>query len=75
MWRTAPGFLVLAREGTEVLTVTGPGADVWELLAGEPDEGSLVRGLADRYGVPAEVVQRDLVELLDRLRADGHVVG
>jgi len=74
LWRTAPGFLVLGRADREPITVTGPGADIWRLLAADPSLDALVVTLSDRYGADPAVVRADVEALLDRLIEAGFVV-
>jgi hypothetical protein len=74
VWRVAPGFLALSREGRDVTAVHGPAADVWELLA-EPTSGDhIATTLAARYAAPTEVVRRDIEALLALLGEQGYLV-
>lgn len=71
LWRTAPGFLTVTRPGVDVLTVEGPGADIWNLLEQEISFEELAERLAERYSAPLETVRADLAPMIDRFAAEG----
>ncbi|KAB7743344.1 PqqD family peptide modification chaperone [Nostocoides sp. F2B08] len=73
VWRRAPGFLALSREGRDVTVVHGAAADIWELIEGGVDKTSIVTTLTARYGAPAEVVRTDVEELIDLLTDQGYL--
>jgi hypothetical protein len=73
LWRATGQLLVLGRPDGTVITVTGPGADVWQLLGTTPLE-QLVADLAAQYGASAPVVRADVQALLAQLRLQGFVV-
>lgn len=73
VWRAAPGFLAVARPGTEILTVSGPAADLWELLEHDTTLPLAASELARRHEAPVDVVRRDLEPLWDRLLAGGFI--
>lgn len=73
VWRTAPGFLVVAAPAGELSVVTGPGAEVWELLAEPIEFDEAVRVLGERFGVEVEVVRRDLESFVESMIAKGYV--
>lgn len=75
IWRSAPGFLAVARPGTEILTVSGPAADLWELLDRHTTLSDVAAELAARHDAPVDVVLHDLEPLWDRLRIEGLVEG
>ena len=73
LWRTAPGYLVLATVHGKVIEVEGPGCDVWIRLADWTTEEDLIAGLTQKYGAARAVVSRDLRGLLRELHAQGYV--
>ena len=73
LWRTAPGYLVLAGVDGEVIEVGGPGCDVWARLAEWVSEEELTAGLARQYGEAQAVVSQDVRSLLRQLHAQGYV--
>ena len=72
--QTLAGALVLVPGDTEPALLTGPGADVWELLEDGITQEELVAELAERYHVDRERVATDIVPLLDQLAERGMVV-
>lgn len=73
LWRTAPGYLVLAAVGGTFVEVGGPGADIWLRLADWVDEGDLAATLADDYGADLQIVSPDVHALLEELHGQGYV--
>lgn len=73
VWRSAPGFLALARPGSDALTISGPAADLWELLAADPTPAGLAATLAARYGADPAMVESDLAPVLDALFRHGFI--
>jgi hypothetical protein len=67
-------LLVLGRPDGTVITVTGPGADVWRLLGTTATLEQLVADLAARYGGSAAVIRADVHALLAQLRRQEFVV-
>ena len=47
------------------------GAEVWTGLQGGLEPAQIVRGIAGKYGVDEQTVQRDVSELLDELSREG----
>jgi hypothetical protein len=66
--RVASGVVLLTNEATDVFEVTGPGADMWELLARAVTFDELVARLAEDYETSPTVVRRDLEPVLTELR-------
>lgn len=73
LWRTVPGYLVLATMDGLTVEVHGPGGDVWARLADWITEEELTPGLARRYGAEERVVSPDVRSLLRELHAQGYV--
>jgi hypothetical protein len=73
LWRTAPGYLVLADVDGRTVEVDGPGGEVWARLAGWTSEEDLTAALAGRYGAEEGVVSPDVRSLLEGLHAQGYV--
>ncbi len=73
LWRTAPGYLVVASIDGQTLEVGGPGGEIWGLLDEWIAEADVVMMLASRYGVPEMTVAADVVPLLERLKGVGYV--
>jgi hypothetical protein len=74
LWRSAPGFLVLAHADGELVAFSGPAAEVWSLLAEPTSPATIAEVLAARYGADVAEVLRDLVPLFEALVARGCVV-
>ena len=74
LWRAGVQFLVLGRPDGSVITVSGPGADVWALLVLDPTVDELVETLAARYGADRSTVRTDVTSLVERLVAQGFIV-
>jgi hypothetical protein len=74
LWRAGVQFLVLGRPDGSVITVTGPGVDVWTLLALDPTIDELVETLAARYGGDRSTVRTDVTRLVEQLVGQGFVV-
>lgn len=74
LWRTYGDETLLSAVGSvEVQVLAGPAVDVWELLAEARDPEEIVELLTRRYEAPAEIVRREVVDLLVRLRGHGFV--
>ena len=73
LWRTAPGYLVLATVDDDTTEVAGPGADIWMLLETWIPDHELAAALARRYGADEPVVSQDVGALLKALHAQGYV--
>jgi hypothetical protein len=73
LWRTAPGFLVVADADGEVTRAEGPAADIWELLVQPLTADELSDELASRFGAPVEAVRTDVTRFLLDLRERGIV--
>lgn len=74
LWRATDQLLVLGRPDGTVITVTGPGADLWRLLGATATVERLVADLAAGYDVPASVIRADVDALLAQLRRQEFVV-
>jgi hypothetical protein len=74
LWRAGVQFLVLGRPDGSVITVSGPGVDVWTLLVLDPTIDDLVETLAARYGADQSTVRTDVTQLVEQLLAQGFVV-
>ena len=75
LWRSAPGFLAVATPDGRVATVTGPGVDVWELLAAPCDIDAIVASLSAQYGGQEGTIRRDVLALVDTMKGGGYVDG
>ena len=73
LWRAAPGYLVLSTPEGQVTSITGPGFDVWELLAEPIDSETIVVMLSQHYAADVEVVRRDLAPVFEALVSGGYV--
>jgi hypothetical protein len=73
LWRTAPGYLVLAKVDGDPIEVEGPGCDVWVRLGGWATSDELIAALARQYGAEELVVSPDVRSLLEELHAQGYV--
>ena len=60
LWRSVPGFLVVGDVTGHVVEVTGPGADVWALLAEPIDEADVVGALSERYAAAPGEIEADV---------------
>lgn len=69
VWRTAPGFLVVADVAGEVTMAEGPSPEIWELLDRPRTIDQLVDELAERYGAPVDLVRADVSRFLRDLGA------
>jgi hypothetical protein len=75
LWRVGDQFLVLGRPDGHVITISGPGHDVWELVRQGLLLDDVVLRLSERYGADPTVVRKDVIALLTQLRSEGFVVG
>lgn len=73
LWRTAPGYLVLATLDGRTAEVGGSGCDVWAGLADWITEEELTAALARQYRAEERVVSADVRPLLQELHAQGYV--
>lgn len=71
LWRMTADYLVLRRPGGKLLTVTGPGPHIWELLADDISREQLNVVLAERFSVPVEVVAADVAPVIDLFIHEG----
>ena len=73
LWRTAPDFLALATIEGDLIEVSGPGEQIWNLLASAMAFDDLVDCLSVRYGGDSAVISQDVAELLHTLGEGGYV--
>lgn len=73
LWRHVVDGVLLDVPGTELLTLTGPGAHLWELLAVPQTAGSAAGALAGQFDRPAAEIETQLRPLLDDLVQRGAV--
>ena len=73
LWRIGDRFLVLAHADGEVLSASGPGADIWSALATDVEMEDLVSSLAARYGADLDLVRHDVEAFVDQLRQRGFI--
>ena len=73
LWRTAPGYLVLATVDGRTVEVGGAGAEVWVRLAEWTTEEHLTATLARAYETEPRIVSPDVRSLLHELHAQGYV--
>jgi hypothetical protein len=73
LWRTAPGYLVVATVDGDSVEVGGTGCDVWAQLTGWITEEALAAALARQYGAEERVVSPGVRSLLQELHAQGYV--
>ena len=71
LYRVGVDFLAIARVDGYSLTLTGPGASIWEILQGPMTGGSVVSVLAEEYEVPHETVACDIGPVLERMVSEG----
>ncbi|MFW5899556.1 MAG: PqqD family protein, partial [Jiangellaceae bacterium] len=75
VWRhSSGGVLVLPVSGSEVVTLSGTGEDVWELLSEPHTVQALGQRLAERYAAPQATVLAELGSVLDELSGRGVLV-
>jgi len=68
------GVLVLAPNGDRPLLLEGTGINLWRALSAPKSAAQLAADLADQYGVEITVVEPDVHEALEQLRAGAIVV-
>jgi hypothetical protein len=73
LWRTAPGYLVLAGVDGRIVEVDGPGGDIWSRLCSWVTEEELIADLARRYGADERIVAADVQSLLHELHGRSYV--
>ena len=73
LWRSVPGYLVLATDGGTPSEVFGSGSEVWELLQHPVETEALVTALAETYSTTVELVRPAVERLLEQLQAGGYV--
>lgn len=73
LWRTAPGYLVLATVDGRIVEVEGPGGDIWSRLTAWVAEEELITDLARQYGTEAGIVAADVRSLLRELHGRSYV--
>lgn len=75
VWRnTSGGIMVLPLTESKVVTLSGTGEDLWELLDEPHPIPALAQRLAERYGVPQSTVMAELPPVLDDLTGRGVLV-
>ncbi len=75
VWRhTSGGVLVLPVPAGDVVTLSGTGEDVWELLDEPQTVPALAQRLAARYGVRQATVTAELLPVLADLSVRGVLV-
>lgn len=75
VWRhTSGGVMVLPVTGSDVVTLSGTGEDLWGLLAEPHSIPTLAQRLAERYGAPQSTVMAELPSVLDDLTGRGVLV-
>jgi hypothetical protein len=79
VWRTAPGWLVVADPGGRIVRAEGPAPEIWDLLAAPSTVEAMAEELADRYGTSPDAVRPDVArfvsDLADRGVVDGVAAG
>jgi len=74
LWRRVPGaVLLLGEHQNDPIAVTGPGADLWELLDRPLTESAAGTALRTRYRVETAQVTADVTRLLGELEERGLV--
>lgn len=73
LWRTAPGYLVLAGLDGDAMEIEGPGSDVWARLEHGMAEEELISALARAYAADPATVSGDVRPLLSELLGRGFV--
>lgn len=74
LWRTAPGFLVVADVDGELTRAEGPAAAIWDLLD-EPRTIEQIAGrLAGDFDAPIAEVRDDVSRFVEELAGRGLVV-
>lgn len=74
LWRGTPdGVLVLPLDASEVLSVSGPGRVLWELLADPVTLDEAGEILASEYDVPLGEIAPSIEAVLEELCARGAV--
>lgn len=73
--RSVPaGIVVLGPLGDEPLSMTGPAADLWEVLRAPCSMDEAAATLAERFGTDLATVRRDLDPIWRALRTAGAIV-
>ena len=74
LWRRVPGaVLLLGVDAREPIAVSGPGADLWELLDEPVAESAACAALRTLYDTDEATVAADVRQLLQRLEERGLV--
>jgi hypothetical protein len=72
--RLPDGVIVLSLHRGDPLVVTGPGGELWDLLADERSTSEVVAALAEHFGAEPTTVHDEIVPLLHDLRERGLLV-
>jgi hypothetical protein len=72
--RSLDAVLCLPPGAPEPVTLAGTGPDVWDLLVRPCALGEIAAELAQRHGIDAQIVARDVKRLLDHMAALGLVI-
>jgi len=67
LFRAYAGEVVIAAPNGDFELLSGPGAEVWALLAAVRSEEEIVRALAANYRAPVRTVERDVRRLMGDL--------
>jgi hypothetical protein len=77
LWRSTPGFLVVAAIDGSSVEMGGSAASIWQALPGEHDTPieveDVIRHLAERYDTAPATVAGDVVRVLESLDEIGCV--
>jgi len=74
LWRRVPGAVLLLGVNTrDPIAVSGPGADLWELLGEEIAESTVCAALGSVYDAEETTVAADVRQVLEELEERGLV--
>jgi hypothetical protein len=73
LWRTAPGYLVLATLDGGVHEAAGPAPEIWRAIDRPIEIGRLIASLAERYALAHEQIRDDVISFLYELVRAGLV--
>ena len=74
LWRRVPGaVLLLGEDAHEPIALTGPGADLWELLGAPVTESTVFAALSSSYQTDEATVAVDVRKVMRELEERGLV--
>lgn len=65
--------MLLDLDGGTYFTLNEVGARIWELCDGQRSAAQISAAVAEEYDAPSQTIERDVLELLTELQAEGLV--